>query len=131
MALTLTLIRGLPGSGKSTLAKTLGINHFEADMYFTNSKGEYLFNPEYLQAAHKWCQTQASKSLKSNQSCVVANTFVKHWEIAPYQKMAAKYGATFIVIECHQNYGNVHQVSEETIDNMRKRWQPWPNAHQR
>ena len=45
MTLKLTIIRGLPGSGKSTLAKTLDVNHYEADMYFVDAKGEYDFRP--------------------------------------------------------------------------------------
>ena len=38
----LFLLRGLPGSGKSSLAKSLGGDHFEADMYFVGEdKGSY------------------------------------------------------------------------------------------
>ena len=42
----LIIIRGLPGSGKSTFAKSLNCTHFETDMYFTDSEGNYNFMPQ-------------------------------------------------------------------------------------
>jgi len=53
----LTLIRGLPGSGKSTLARKLDAIHIEADQFFIQQNGVYLFNPKKLKAAHEWCQS--------------------------------------------------------------------------
>lgn len=83
--LKLTLIRGLPGSGKSTLAKTLDAQHFEADMYFINEKGEYCYNGDKIGEAHEWCQQQVEKALAANQDVVVANTFVRLWEMKAYK----------------------------------------------
>lgn len=124
----LTLIRGLPGSGKSTLAKTLAAQHFEADMYFINQSGEYVFDPSHLEQAHNWCRHQTEQALRNHQDVVVANTFVRRWEIMPYFLMARRYKADFEVIECTGEYTNVHGVSTQVIDNMRTRWQKW---HQR
>ncbi|MCG9682435.1 ATP-binding protein [Vibrio sp. Isolate23] len=125
MTLKLTIIRGLPGSGKSTLARTLGVNHYEADMYFIDAQGDYIFRPEDISKAHDWCKTMTRESLLQRQSVVVSNTFVMRWEIIPYYKMAQQYDAVFEVIECKQDYGNIHGVPASTILEMKKRWQEW------
>ena len=121
----LTLIRGLPGSGKSTLAKTFSAQHFEADMYFINQQGEYRFDPTQLAQAHDWCRQQTELALRNKKDVVVANTFVRRWEIMPYFLLAKRYKAEFEVIECVGEYANVHGVSTEVIDTMRARWQTW------
>ncbi len=130
MRLTLTLIRGLPGSGKSTLARSMGIPHYEADMYFIDNQGCYHFHPDKLEQAHHWCRQQTQQSLARGESVVVANTFARRWEIAPYAKLAKRFGAQLDVIECHEQYPNIHGVSDKTIQSMKKRWQSWPNARQ-
>lgn len=125
MAPTLTLIRGLPGSGKSTLAKTMNAHHFEADMYFLNDEGEYHYDADNIARAHHWCQAQTKRCLAAGQDVVVANTFIRRWEMRVYQKMAQVYGARLEVIECDGEYQNIHGVDEHTIKEMRKRWQAW------
>ncbi|WP_165311183.1 AAA family ATPase [Vibrio ziniensis] len=121
--LTLTLIRGLPGSGKSTLAKTLNGVHLEADMYFVNEQGEYLYRPEAIGEAHQWCQSQADYWLHQRENVVVSNTFVKLWEMSAYKKLAKKYKAKLKIIVCRESYGNIHGVGEDVIERMRKDWQ--------
>lgn len=125
----LVLIRGLPGSGKSTLAKKWvneeGYTHFEADMYFVDANGEYLFEPQLLHEAHKWCQQQTKLALKRNQNVVVSNTFVQRWEITPYAKLAKQLKVELEVIECRGDFGSIHDVPEETIIKMKRRWQSW------
>lgn len=130
MTLTLTLIRGLPGSGKSTLAKTLPANHFEADMYFIQVDGQYEYQADKIAVAHQWCQKQTYSSLNKGQSAVVANTFVRRWEMMPYVKMAKRFGARLKVIECTGEYDNIHGVDESTILAMKKRWQTWQSVPQ-
>ncbi|WP_428773563.1 AAA family ATPase [Vibrio sp.] len=130
MTVSLTLIRGLPGSGKSTLARTMDAAHFEADMFFTDENGQYHFEPEKLDQAHHWCQQQTECALRNHQSVVVANTFVRLWEMAPYIRMAKRLGAELRVVECHGNYVSLHGVPEKTIATMRRRWQNWQGAEQ-
>jgi predicted kinase len=114
----LYIIRGLPGSGKSTLAKTLAekynFNHFEADMFFMQN-GEYTFDRNKLKEAHKWCQEQVEEYLFMGHNVVVSNTFVKLWEIEPYEKLAKKYFAEINIIECNGQYQSIHNIPEETI----------------
>ncbi|WP_117233895.1 ATP-binding protein [Vibrio maerlii] len=125
----LILIRGLPGSGKSTLAqkfvKNDGFTHLEADMYFVNKNGEYCFDPQLLSAAHDWCQKQTVRALRNKQDVVVSNTFVQRWEIKPYAKLAKQFKVTLEVMECQGAYGSIHDVPEETIAKMKRRWQIW------
>ncbi|WP_093271114.1 ATP-binding protein [Vibrio xiamenensis] len=123
----LILIRGLPGSGKSTQAQSLGLTHYEADMYFVDAQGQYRFCADQLPNAHRWCQTEVERSLAAGESVVVANTFVQRWEIKPYAKLAKRYGVSLEVRECSGQFNNIHGVSDETIQNMKKRWQTWPN----
>ncbi|UUM29492.1 ATP-binding protein [Vibrio japonicus] len=130
MTFKLTLIRGLPGSGKSTLAKSLNVNHYEADMYFMDEAGSYCFKSDEIAQAHQWCQTMTSKSLAKKQSVVVSNTFVRRWEMTPYLKLANRYGAKFEVIECKNDFGNIHGVEPATIQQMKKRWQEWQSVPQ-
>jgi len=127
--LTLILIRGLPGSGKSTLAKKLitdsshKLIHLEADMFFIDDEGVYLFQPSMLKQAHDWCQKQCRELLKAGQSVVVSNTFVKQWEMKVYRDLAELYNATLKIKTCTGQYENIHDVPVLTIKNMKKNWQ--------
>jgi predicted kinase len=131
--LTLTLIRGLPGSGKSTLAKkrveeaanSTGqtIAHLEADMYFIDDAGVYFFQPEFIKKAHAWCQQACENLLQQQQSVIVSNTFIKHWEMKAYQQLAKQYNAKLEVIVCKGKYANIHEVPVETVKRMQQQWQ--------
>lgn len=118
------LIRGLPGSSKSTLAKMFGIYqcfHIEADMYFMKT-GEYVFDARLLHKAHNWCQEMTERYLRDNYDVVVSNTFTTKKELRPYFTIAKKYGIIPTVILCQNNFGSVHNVPEETMEKMRKRF---------
>ncbi|KGY12624.1 ATPase AAA [Vibrio tubiashii] len=130
MNLKLTLIRGLPGSGKSTLAKTISAQHYEADMFFVDGSGEYVYDAKKITDAHQWCRAKTELALAKGENVVVSNTFIQRWEIIPYLKLAKRFGATFEVIECHNSYGSVHGVSTQTIQLMKKRWQEWQSVPQ-
>ena len=119
----LTLIRGLPGSGKSTLAKTYHAVHLEADMYFINKQGKYQFDPLLLKDAHVWCQQQCKFFLSRGEDVVVANTFIKRWEIEPYRQLATLFNATLVITVCRGEFNNIHHVSLSTLKKMKKNWQ--------
>lgn len=127
--LTLTLIRGLPGSGKSTLAKKVvqeandGSIHLEADMYFVDSRGVYVFQPAFIKQAHHWCQQQCQIALKNKTSVVVSNTFIKQWEMNVYRDLAKQYHANLIIKTCDGEYQSIHDVPAITIKRMRENWQ--------
>ena len=124
---TLTLIRGLPGSGKSTLAKMLvkqtGDKHFEADMFFTDEKGNYNWSADKITQAHAWCQESTRNFLEWNYDVVVSNTFTTDKELKPYFDIALEFALTPVIITMQNNFGNVHNVPVEAIDRMKNRFQ--------
>lgn len=119
----LLLVRGIPGSGKSTYAKTLtDYVHFETDMYFSLS-GEYKWDGSQLGRAHKWCQNQVRQALLEGKKVVCSNTFIKRWEIKPYQDIANELHVSIEIIEMKGRYPNIHGVSEEHIQKMLAKWE--------
>jgi len=124
---SLTLIRGLPGSGKSTLAKKLCLDsdtvHFEADMYFINDSGTYIFDASKIKDAHDWCQHGVRKSLDKGYSVVVSNTFVKLWEMKYYISLSNELNIPLQVIICKGTFNNVHNVPLIKIEQMEKNWE--------
>ena len=122
----LYLLRGLPGSGKSTLAKSISDVHYEADMYFVNADGEYVFNPALLKDAHNWCQTMTRIAMEYNTpKVVVSNTFTQEWEMEAYYKLAEDYGYVVFSLIVEKRHGgiNEHGVPEEALDRMRARFE--------
>ena len=75
----LFLLRGLPGSGKSTLANSLGGTHVEADMYFLDPQGEYIFDASKLKHAHQWCQDTVEATMRYNSYPEVEWLMYKHY----------------------------------------------------
>ena len=121
---TLYIVRGLPGSGKSSLAKKVTELVYSADDFFTNKKGEYNFNAKLLGKAHEWCWGKVRDAMFIGAKAVaVANTFTQAWEAEKYYQIAEEYGYSVFVIECQNDFGNVHDVPQESIDAMKKRWE--------
>ena len=126
---TLTLIRGLPGSGKSTLAKSmlrknfLDTVHVEADMYFIDNTGKYVFDRTKLSEAHEWCLNYAQDAMQDGENVIVSNTFTTYAEMRPYVKLALAMDFKLEVLTCTGNYGSIHDVPQEAIDRMMDRWE--------
>ena len=121
---TLSIVRGLPGSGKSSLAKKVTELVYSADDFFTNKKGEYNFNAKLLGKAHEWCWGKVRDAMFIGAEAVaVANTFTQAWEAEKYYQIAEEYGYSVFVIECQNDFGNVHDVPKESIDAMKERWE--------
>lgn len=132
---TLFLIRGIPGSGKSTFANTIWEPYCicEADKYFLDKEtGEYRFDSSKLKEAHEWCRNEVETRMKDNQAnpqyypeIVVSNTFTQEWEMKNYFELAKKYGyqVVSLIVENRHGGSNVHNVPEETLEKMRKRFQ--------
>lgn len=122
---TLYIVRGVPGSGKSTYARSLNLeHHYEADMYFEDDEGNYNFDPRRLKSAHNWCHMAVEYALEEGNDVVVANTFTRLSEVLPYVTTAVKNGAKVEVVTCDGDYGSVHNVPVDVINNMRRRLVP-------
>ena len=120
----LYLVRGLPGSGKSTLAKMIGDSYFEADMYFMED-GIYNFDPAGLKDAHEWCRKSTETAMRRGEDkVIVSNTFTQEWEMKAYYELAEKYGYRVhsIIVENVHEGKNVHNVPEDKINEMKKRF---------
>ena len=122
----LVICRGICGAGKSTFAKTLGGQHYEADMYFIDrTTGEYKFDGSKIKNAHQWCQGFVkSDMILEYPKIVVSNTFTQEWEIEPYFELAKEYGykVFVVIVENRHNGVNVHNVPEDKIEQMKNRF---------
>ena len=122
----LYIVRGIPGSGKSTFAKTLGGQHYEADMFFIDGNGEYKFDGSKIKLAHNWCMIQTQKAMVDDEpKIVVSNTFTQEWEMDTYFKLAEENGYKVFTIIVENRHGGVNQhgVPEDKIELMRNRFQ--------
>ena len=120
------LVRGIPGSGKSTFAKTLGGEHYEADMFFIDGNGEYKFDGSKIKLAHEWCQDMVYMDMiKEIPKIVVSNTFTQEWEMRPYFELAKNYGYKVfsVVVENRHGGTNQHEVPEEILTKMCERFE--------
>jgi len=119
------LVRGIPGSGKSTLAKTLGGQHYEADMFFINENGEYNFDVTKIKDAHQWCQGMVkAHMILEYPKIVVSNTSTQEWELEAYFELAKEYGYTVFSVVVENRHGGVNQhgVPEDKLEQMRNRF---------
>lgn len=127
----LFLLRGLPGSGKSTLAKSLGGIRLEADQYFEDADGNYVFDASKLKNAHNYCQSQCRAWMKTDgkqvnpDRIVVSNTFTQEWEMQSYYDMANEYGYRVysIIVENRHGGVNEHGVPAEKLEQMKNRFE--------
>ena len=123
---TLYIIRGLPGSGKSSLGDNLASSgkSLAADDWFTDKDGNYNFDPQELPQAHEDCELRCvGAMLNEEESICVSNTFSQRWEIDPYFKIPRTYGYSVFVIECQNQFGNVHNVPIDVVEEMEDRWE--------
>ncbi|HCG5126687.1 TPA: ATP-binding protein [Vibrio parahaemolyticus] len=120
---TLTLVRGLPGSGKSTYAKTLDAILVEADQFFIDKNDNYQYDPALIKNVHAWCQLETKRLLRAGFDVVVANTFVKNWEMSFYKSLADEMNVSFKVIEINGKYQNIHGVPDAVITRMSKQFE--------
>lgn len=122
------LVRGLPGSAKSTFAGDMSFahpfsEHFEADMYFMDSEGNYNFDASKLGQAHKWCQEETDRVLTEGEMVIVSNTFTTKKELKPYFDIAKKHGIIPNVILCQNSFKSIHNVPDETMEKMKNRFE--------
>lgn len=122
----LYIIRGLPGAGKSTLGDSIaGCYCFAADDFFdTFYEGQFV--PQKIKEAHQHCKYSVEDAMSMEAGTIaVTNTFTQEWEIKPYLDLAKEYDYTVfqIIVENINNTKSIHNVPEETVEKMRKRFE--------
>lgn len=125
---TLVLLRGLPGAGKSTFANYIWESKtvFEADKYFYDDKGNYKWDGNLLDQAHRWCQEGVENAMIENYGeIVVSNTLTMNKDIEPYMELAKKYGYHVVSLIVENRHGNEseHNVPKESMRKMRSRFE--------
>jgi len=145
----LILLRGIPGSGKSTKAKQLASPLYicEADDYWLNCVGDYLFVPEKIGKAHAWCQNKVSLLMMAKRdTIVISNTNITRKDRQVYIDMAKDNGYEVEIVlpdspwfneilprirnktftdadvQCFVDK-NTHNVPFEAIKRMMTRWE--------
>lgn len=124
------IIRGIPGSGKSTLALRFlqlipDAQHCEADHYFINKQGEYIFNGRKIKLAHEFCQQNMKDALQAGKSVVVSNTTIRLWELDVLLNIAAEYKADKRIVHCCGEFVNTHNVPAEIVARMASAYEPF------
>lgn len=130
----LIILRGLPGSGKSSFAKLMWSTNVicEADDFFYDEDGNYIFDASKLGQAHKECQEKVETLMQDNKNnshfskeIVVSNTSITNKELKPYLDLASKYDYTVVslIVENRHNGVNEHGVPAEKLEQMKNRFQ--------
>ena len=126
MEKTIVITRGIPGSGKSTFSKMLGTKAICcADDYFEH-RGEYIWHPDKIGAAHEWCQRKCGRFMqKGIERIVIANTSTTEKEMQPYVDLAKRFGYKifYIVVENRHGGTNEHGVPQAALDKMKNRFE--------
>ncbi|NXR47164.1 N42L1 protein, partial [Hippolais icterina] len=102
------------------------------DDFFVEN-GVYIFEPDFLEDAHKWNQKRARKAMKNGKSPVIIdNTNIHAWEMKPYVMMAQenRYEVTFQEPDTPWKFNvqeltrrNIHHVPREKIQRMKEQYE--------
>ena len=98
----MVVLQGRTGAGKSTAAKAAAglldkATVVEADDFFTDSHGIYMFHPSGLAEAHTAAQERAWEVLDEGGVVLVANTNTRRWQAEPYVQMARSFNVSTLI----------------------------------
>ncbi|KAM4683620.1 NEDD4-binding protein 2-like 1 isoform 1-T1 [Amazona ochrocephala] len=101
------------------------------DFFIEN--GVYVFEPDFLEDAHKWNQKRARKAMKNGKSPVIIdNTNIHAWEMKPYVMMACenRYEVVFQEPDTPWKFNvqeltrrNTHHVPRQKIQQMKEQYE--------
>lgn len=124
------IMRGPSGSGKSTYAKKryFGAVIVSADDFFTDTIGDYHFDPTRLGEAHQDCFCRFIDALITEVPVIVVdNTNIRRWQYDSYLKLAMNYGYEITILEFMPKTiddlrlcasGNAHDVPAAVVAQM-------------
>lgn len=125
---TITIMQGIPGSGKSTRAKEIAAENgaviVSADEYFMDLEGNYVWNQQFLHAAHTFCQKMAATLMRQGKNVIIDNTNLKERDYRVYVDLASIYGydvkmETIMIFDVDLcTARNTHKVPRATIQRM-------------
>ena len=122
----LYIFRGLPGSGKSTLAAKVAALVVEPDMFRYNENRQYVFdsdrNAEVIRKTEDLLR-YAMSHLEMPCLAVTA-THVKIEHFLRYVDIGREFGYDIGVIECREQYGNIHNVPPAVMARMASEFEP-------
>lgn len=122
----LVIIRGLPGSGKSTFAKKMFpcSLHLETDMFHIHN-GIYEFNREKRTQSEMWLFDIVRFSLENGMDVILSCVFGHTNKIRKFADLCERLGVGFMVYRMMNDYGNIHNVPEEVLNDMKNTFQDW------
>ncbi|XP_042649298.1 NEDD4-binding protein 2-like 1 isoform X2 [Tyto alba] len=101
------------------------------DFFIEN--GVYMFEPDFLEDAHRWNQKRALKAMKNGKSPVIIdNTNIHAWEMKPYVMMARenRYEVIFQEPDTPWKFNvqeltrrNIHRVPRQKIQRMKEEYE--------
>lgn len=122
----LYICRGLPGSGKSTFANKVAALVVEPDMFRYDADRKYVFDSDKnAEVIRKTEDLLHYAMARLEMPCLaVAATHVKLEHFRRYVDMGREFGYEVYVVECYDQFGNVHDVPEAVIAKMAREFQP-------
>lgn len=120
----LRIVRGLPGSGKSTYARKFGGILIESDMALYTGD-QYIWTPERLDKAINWVRAMFQINVQYGNDINLVGVFTREKNFRHHIEFAEKNGYKVEVIRCTADYGNIHNVPQESLDRMARTLEPF------
>lgn len=127
----LVIIRGAAGSGKTTYAEQFvadGYVRVESDDFFTDRNGIYRWDQTRMTEVFRKQFVKVTRYLFSGQDVVMPGCFTKLSDMKDYINFCHDYGIEYEIYEMKTQFQNIHGVTDDKVELMRNRFQPYAGA---